>query len=288
MTKSWLKKAVVIVISIFAFSVHAAEVGAKPKRWGPLTGIDYWALGTLTAGVVAANFSRNYGIGSWNGEILFDHGVRNSLRASNPEARVRAATVSNYTVAATALSPFIVDAAILQWWKGNDFDGAIRTSVIAAQSVMASALIYELVKRSIPRRRPYQAAYEAGESHDSGVNSGGDENRSFFSGHTTLAYTGAGLICRNHKSLDLTGGNERTDRILCFSALGVATLTGVLRMASDHHYFSDVFLGAAVGFVSGYFLPSVFHQPEEGENLTSWMVVPGQSGSLALVKTLRF
>ena len=49
------------------------------------------------------------------------------------------------------------------------------------------------------------------------------------------------------------------DRAPCLFMIGAATTAGVLRIVYDEHWASDVLVGAAVGTVSGYVLPSLLH-----------------------------
>ena len=78
------------------------------------------------------------------------------------------------------------------------------------------------------------------------------------SGHTTIAFTGAGLICAHHQNLPLYGGGA-PDLIACITALTAATTAGAMRVAADKHYSTDVLLGAGVGLFGGYGLPMLLH-----------------------------
>ncbi len=88
-------------------------------------------------------------------------------------------------------------------------------------------------------------------------------NTSNVSGHTTIAFTGAGLVCAHHLHLPLYGGGA-PDTVACVAAMSVATAQGVLRISSDNHYATDVILGAALGIGSGYFLPRLLHYRSRG------------------------
>ncbi|HEV8549343.1 MAG TPA: phosphatase PAP2 family protein, partial [Polyangiaceae bacterium] len=83
-------------------------------------------------------------------------------------------------------------------------------------------------------------------------------NSSFMSGHTTIAFTGAGLICAHHQHLPLYGGGA-PDLLACIAALGAATTAGAMRVAADKHYATDVLLGMGVGLFAGYGLPNLLH-----------------------------
>ena len=66
-----------------------------------------------------------------------------------------------------------------------------------------------------------------------------ENNRSFWSGHTSSSFVGAALICRYSK----TG---------CYIAIPSAFFTGYLRIAARKHWFSDVLIGAYIGYAGGY------------------------------------
>lgn len=67
------------------------------------------------------------------------------------------------------------------------------------------------------------------------------EPYSFPSGHTTTAFFGAHTLAKeyweDHPGIAITG-------------YALATTTGILRMANNQHWASDVFMGAAVGIAS--------------------------------------
>lgn len=71
----------------------------------------------------------------------------------------------------------------------------------------------------------------------------GVDDQSFYSGHTSTAFVGAGALCAMER------------REVCYSGLAVASLIGFLRVYSGWHYTSDVAVGAAVGFLHGRFFP---------------------------------
>src|SRR6185369_8075255 len=83
----------------------------------------------------------------------------------------------------------------------------------------------------------------------------------FPSGHAVSAFTAAGLSCVHHAHLPLYGGGL-PDALACAAALTVASGVGVVRIMGDRHYVSDVIVGAAIGFLVGFGLPSLLHYRE--------------------------
>jgi hypothetical protein len=68
------------------------------------------------------------------------------------------------------------------------------------------------------------------------------DNLSFPSGHTALAFTNAALLYYEYKDSNLWYAS---------SGFLFATATGVLRIANNKHYTSDVLAGAGIGLASG-------------------------------------
>ncbi len=68
------------------------------------------------------------------------------------------------------------------------------------------------------------------------------DNLSFPSGHTSIAFTNATLLYYEYKDSNLWYAS---------SGFLFATATGVLRIANNKHYTSDVLAGAGIGLASG-------------------------------------
>jgi membrane-associated phospholipid phosphatase len=93
----------------------------------------------------------------------------------------------------------------------------------------ANALSYGLVtllKNSVKANRP-----------------DGSDRLSFPSGHTAIAFTNAALLYQEYKDSNFWYAN---------SGFVFATSTGILRIANNKHYTSDVLAGAGIGLASGF------------------------------------
>jgi len=129
-----------------------------------------------------------------------------------------AATMSDYTKLLMTFGPFGYAATTKRPWQALGYTAAAHGAV--------SALT--LVTKFITGR----------------VRPDGKDTNSFFSGHTSAAATGAGLMCL------------QTSR-LCVPSIALAALTGYLRVAGDRHFPSDVLVGFGVGFAGGYYIPTL-------------------------------
>jgi membrane-associated phospholipid phosphatase len=104
--------------------------------------------------------------------------------------------------------------------------------------------------------------------------------RSFFSGHSALSFTSAGLICAHHLALDLF--ENAADPAMCATAFVAAGAIATLRMVGDMHYLSDVLTGAVVGTAVGLGIPLLHHyrraEPSSASGLRL-QIVPSWGGA---------
>jgi len=91
----------------------------------------------------------------------------------------------------------------------------------AAISLLLTDLVTTRLKRSIVKTRP-----------------GGDNDNAFPSAHTSYSFSTATVLYEEFKD---------TSPLLAYSGYAFAVTTGVLRMAKNAHWISDVLLGAGIG-----------------------------------------
>jgi membrane-associated phospholipid phosphatase len=104
----------------------------------------------------------------------------------------------------------------------NDFQHQ-TINIVVANAINLSA-VYAL-KNGIGAERPDQS-----------------DNLSFPSGHTAMAFTNASLLYYEYKDSNVWYAS---------SGFLFATATGILRIANNKHYTSDVLAGAGIGLASG-------------------------------------
>lgn len=109
----------------------------------------------------------------------------------------------------------------------------------------------------------------------------GSDRFSFPSGHTALAFTNAALLYQEYKDSNFWYAS---------SGFVFATATGILRVANNKHYTSDILTGAGIGLASGI-LVSHFNPLQKlrfgKKNKTSAFVYPqigNQLGIGAVIK----
>lgn len=178
-----------------------------------------------------------------------DTGVRDALRWSTPKT---ADAISNVTVLLSPIASAGVSAI------GARSEGASSSEIgvdvlVVGESVALALAADQLVKFTVGRQRPDVHA-RTPEERTALANA--DDNLSFYSGHTTLAFSGAvsaGMVA--------TMRGYASAPYVWATGLTLATATGYLRIAADRHYFTDVITGAALGAGIGILVPYVFHRP---------------------------
>jgi membrane-associated phospholipid phosphatase len=220
------------------------------RSWHATDVADLLGAAGLSLGILGTRLIPRPDEARWTGGLLMDDPVRDGLRANDPSSRGSIASASDIGLFALVAWPF-VDAAIA-WLAHDSPEVAFEMAVTNLQALALTYLVTDLTKRLVGRQRPHArgCADGAGEDCD-----GDSANMSFSSGHTSMSFAGAGLVCAHHENLPLYGGRA-PDRLACYSALAAATAVGLARVASDKHYVTDVIFGAAVGLGAGYLMPS--------------------------------
>ena len=96
-------------------------------------------------------------------------------------------------------------------------------NIVIANAI--GAAVFTSIKHTVKAERPDQS-----------------DNLSFPSGHTAIAFTNAALLYYEYKDSNLWYAS---------SGFLFATATGILRIANNKHYTSDVLAGAGIGLASG-------------------------------------
>jgi len=205
------------------------------------------------AGAQAASVS----MPKWQGGVAFDAGVRSILRAPTAPERTIADDTSSALLYAMVAAPFLGAAARTMAAHGSPRDMAGLSLVSAEAFGLAMGATY-LAKTIVARERPYAtndglATYCT--THASDPMCGSDRNASFFSGHSAIAFTGAGLLCTQQ----IFFGPKGVDALGCAGGMVAATATAMLRIVADMHYASDTLIGAGIGLAAGMLVPYVLH-----------------------------
>jgi membrane-associated phospholipid phosphatase len=226
---------------------------------------EYVAVPVLLGGVLAAELAFPEKTSPrWTGPILFDRALQHLLRSDSAAGRRRANLASGVLVGVSA-AQLAVDAWLVAAGIRQNADVAWQLTVIDAQAYALSEFTVSLTKQLAGRERPYGELCPG----DAGSGCASKERyRSFFSGHSSSTATFAGLTCAHHQKLALYG-SFAADLGACIGAIGVTLATGMLRIAADKHWASDVLVGHAVGFSSGYLLTGGLYYREGASSSNS-------------------
>jgi membrane-associated phospholipid phosphatase len=135
-----------------------------------------------------------------------------------------------------------------------------QDAVILLEAAALAAVTNQAVKFAVGRERPF--VHELPEDQKGLTPHPSDNNLSFYSGHTSLAFslvTAAGTVSR------LRG--YRNTWLIWAVGLPAASSVGLLRMAAGKHYLTDVLVGAAAGSLFGVGVPLLLHGRQETQAL---------------------
>jgi len=198
------------------------------------------------------------GTPKWTSTNGFDDAARKALRLKNPSDQQLAKDASDIGIA-VLVNQAAIDDLFVAWWAHKHPAVAWQMAVMDAETLAFTTGVNSLVVGLVGRQRPYVADLcKQADWKDTSSCTGSGPYRSFFSGHTTAAFTLAGLTCIHHAELGLYD-SPAGDAFACVGAMGTATMVGFMRVLSDQHYMSDVIVGAVFGASAGIGLPWLFH-----------------------------
>jgi membrane-associated phospholipid phosphatase len=188
---------------------------------------------------------------------VIDQPVRDALRWNNPQTASTLSDIGLVFLPLGVLSSTFAFSAL----EGHPENGLVDVAIIA-EAASAAIFLTQIAKFTFGRERPFVHALSPEEKPR--TSSPADNNLSFFSGHTALAFAcataGGTIASMRHYSLA---------PVVWAVGLTLATASGYLRIAADRHYFSDVLVGAGVGALVGVAVPALFHGPDRSATDTA-------------------
>lgn len=174
-------------------------------------------------------------------------------------------------VDAFVLLPLAVGASHA-WVASRDgaASGLPVDALIVAEAVVITVALTQLTKFVAGRERPFVHALPEDQKPLTAKPT--DNNVSFFSGHTSFAFSlavAAGTVA------ELRGYSGRA--LVWALGIPLASAVPLLRMMADKHYLTDVLLGFAVGSAVGAGVPLLLH-PRVGAPAIPVSVAVGPQG----------
>jgi membrane-associated phospholipid phosphatase len=246
-----------------AGAVSAGAASDEPPRvvwneaWPRFRTAEAIVTGAMLVPIAGAVFLYPKPDDNIRGGFLFDDAVRDALVLDSRSARDRAASLSNLPYFGGLAFPLLVDTALVTAGIHGAGDVALEMLAMNLQSFAITGAV-ALSFQKMGRVRPAREGCRTDPDYASQCDNPTALNQSFLSGHTAIAFTGAGLTCAHHRHLPLYGGGW-PDVAICVATLGAASATAVLRVMSDRHYASDSLLGIGLGLASGWGLPEWLH-----------------------------
>jgi membrane-associated phospholipid phosphatase len=224
--------------------------------------IDRWVTGSIVAGgatlwlLSEVWYQREYAPASCRliceyGDVNgFDTGARDAIKWDDVKLAHHLSDGTGFVGAPVvalgglALAAYADDMTLGDW--GDDV-------LVVGEATVTAVLINRVAVFSFGRTRPriQLGGVEPGDSSD---------NLSFFSGHTTTAFAfvvSAGTVASMR--------GYRGAKWIWIAGLPMAAATGLLRMAADRHWATDVIVGTIVGSGVGAAIPLLFHRRQAGE-----------------------
>ena len=210
---------------------------------------DLYNAGLWMGGTAAIQFGASPEA-RWSRTNSFDDKIRSGLRGGSESSRNDADTASDVLLGLTAgLMPLV---SIGKTLSEHECHEAYDMATDLAEAFTLTLLLTTGTKAIAGRERPY--VQECDDSPPGDASCGdGDRKQSFFSGHASMAATGAGLSCAYAIKRKTWGEGKVSQITPCALGISAAIATSTLRIVADKHWSTDVFVGLAVGATVGYF-----------------------------------
>ncbi|MBN1988912.1 MAG: phosphatase PAP2 family protein [Bacteroidales bacterium] len=161
---------------------------------------------------------------------------------------------------------FIVPVTLgLKPLLNKEWQQVLTLSVLYMETVYLSREFTALTKNTFKRKRPYLYNQSLTLTQKQELFDEGSPQKSFVSGHTSIAFCSAVFLSTVYTDLY---GKSGYSTLIWVSSLSAATLVGYLRIESGMHFPSDVLAGAALGSIIGYAVPRMHKQSSSRVNLT--------------------
>ena len=184
-----------------------------------------------------------------------DETITNALAWAPPSHAAKVADVTAFAV----IPAFTAGALMLSSGLDHRIENAATDLMLLAETLTLSSLLNQVVKFSVGRARPFTVR-----DHHGFYENRPDDNLSFYSGHTNMAFAlvvSAGTIAhiRDYDAEPYIWG----------IGIPLALFVAYGRIAAEKHYFSDVLVGAIIGSTVGFLVPWLHRNTHNKDNPSS-------------------
>jgi membrane-associated phospholipid phosphatase len=248
-----------------------------PAHGLPTVGVwDVVASGALAVGVSVVQFGfPQPTVPRWSEHNGFDDWVRGGLRIHGEGGRTAAATTSDALVYTLAAFPFL-NATLVAGIEHERWDVAWRLLALDAETLLTVTFVALSIQHLTVRERPY--VENCATNPTLTECNGGGKYLSFPSAHTTIVFAAVALECFHHGYLDTS--HTGWGAAACPVTVVAASITGVLRIAADRHWATDVITGAVLGGTLGYAIPALHVKFAGGSTQAGAVLTPAVSPGL--------
>lgn len=197
------------------------------------------------------------------GVIAFknDQEITDVLQRNNSQIAQTLTSVGNLYGSGYGFSAIAAGSYFLGMYYDNDKLKKVGLFIVGAE--VAQAIVTEAVKRTFSRDRPTSGVGPY-QFFDSG-------NKSFWSGHSATAFVLATVVSEMYKE---------DYPIIPYVAYGAAAITAYARVYENHHWASDVIMGAIAGHLIAKLAISSFNDDGTRGGLTFYPGFDPKSGMI--------
>lgn len=177
------------------------------------------------------------------GSNAFDRSLSEALRWENDQTATTLSDIGVFVLPAAA----VVTSFATDGWPGGFHD-----VLVIGEAMGVSFLVTEALKYTVARERPLAIYLEP--ENPKRLKSPWEDNVSFPSGHASTAFS---AVAATATVQSLRGRNALPYWLI---GLPIATSVAYFRVAGLHHWPTDVLAGAAIGTLSGIFIPRLLHK----------------------------
>jgi membrane-associated phospholipid phosphatase len=247
-----MRKAVVVVALVLAFATPAAaQSDRSPYK------VDAWSELTATVGLGISSvlLPKLFLESDLDAPPCGDCDPFELNRFDRPVTTYyspAAQHTSDVTVSLLVLSPYLLSGL-------EGFDGEwAKDAVVYTEALGVTLVLTQVVKYAVRRPRPFTYNPDAPGENKLKY----DSTLSFMSGHSAISFTMATAAAYTWQ-LRHPHGNSKY--VVWGGLMSLAATTASLRVIGGKHFFTDVLVGSAVGFVIGLVVPSL-HEIRPGKS----------------------